>query len=279
MTGTNLTCEQFDAFLSDFLEGTVEPATRSSMDGHRVTCVRCAALVRDIEDLRVDAAALPELAPARDLWAEISGRIDTGVVTTPVFGEPRGSRASAWSGQARRTVSLRKWGVAAAILMAATSAATYFATMARVRQLGASGAVAIQPVPDDAVTAIDLPPTLAPPVDSGVPSGAGQAPGATSSGLTSALPTASKGRAPASATYDREIAKLRDVVEQRRLELDPSTIAIIQHSLTTIDIAIQDARRALANDPSSRFLNQQLNNALEKKLGLLRRVALLPTRA
>ena len=80
-------------------------------------------------------------------------------------------------------------------------------------------------------------------------------------------------------TYDREIADLRDVLAQRRNDLDPSTVAILEHSLTTIDVAIQEARTALVTDPASKFLKDQLDKALEKKLGLLRTVALLPARA
>ena len=49
-------------------------------------------------------------------------------------------------------------------------------------------------------------------------------------------------------------------------------------SIATIDSAIAEARRALEVDPASRFLSTQLNKALEKKLGLLRTAALLPSR-
>jgi hypothetical protein len=65
----------------------------------------------------------------------------------------------------------------------------------------------------------------------------------------------------------------------RRADLDPATIAVVENSLTTIDRAIADARAALARDAASAFLNEQLNRALEKKLGLLRTVAFLPPRA
>ena len=53
----------------------------------------------------------------------------------------------------------------------------------------------------------------------------------------------------------------------------------VEKSLQAIDKAIIDARAALTGDASNAFLNEQLNRALEKKLGLLRRVALLPVGA
>lgn len=269
MTKMNLTCEQFDDLLPDYFEGTSEPATRIAMDSHRVACLRCAAIVRDIEKIRVDAEALPELSPSHDLWAGISSRIDEEVVAAPVFGGPGRSTLH----QPARPVPLMKWGIAAAILVAVTSGVTYYATMAQVRR-GTVGTVAVIPESGDSVATLSpTPPVVTPSLDS---SASRPAPG----GGAGVVPVASRGaRVPANVTYDHEIAELRNVLEQRRMELDPSTVTVIQHSLTTIDIAIKEARTALASDPASTFLKEQLDKALEKKLGLLRRVALLPARA
>jgi len=54
---------------------------------------------------------------------------------------------------------------------------------------------------------------------------------------------------------------------------------VVEQSLRTIDQAIADARAALTTDASSPYLNDQLNRALEKKVSVLRRVALLPVGA
>lgn len=89
---------------------------------------------------------------------------------------------------------------------------------------------------------------------------------------------ASRPRVPATVTYDREIAQLRSVLELRRQDLDSATVAVVENSLALIDRAIADARAALARDSSNLFLTDQLNRALDKKLGLLRTVALLPAR-
>ena len=66
------------------------------------------------------------------------------------------------------------------------------------------------------------------------------------------------------------------ILEQRRGDLDSTTVTTVEKSLKAIDQAITDARAALVGDGSSTFLNEQLNRALEKKLGVLRRVALMP---
>ena len=78
--------------------------------------------------------------------------------------------------------------------------------------------------------------------------------------------------------YDREIEKLRGIVKTRRSQLDPKTVAVLEQSIAVIDSAIAQSRAALAKDPASGFLAEQLNHSLEKKVELLRTAAMLPAR-
>jgi hypothetical protein len=89
---------------------------------------------------------------------------------------------------------------------------------------------------------------------------------------------ASKNKLPAEVTFDREIARLRTILQQRRAQIDPVTISIIERNLKVIDDAIAQCRAALAKDPASRFLMESLNNALETKVELMRTAAMLPSR-
>ncbi len=57
-----------------------------------------------------------------------------------------------------------------------------------------------------------------------------------------------------------------------------ATVLVIEQSLKIIDAAVRQSRAALARDPNSGFLADQLNHALDKKVELLRTVALLPSR-
>jgi hypothetical protein len=82
----------------------------------------------------------------------------------------------------------------------------------------------------------------------------------------------------ATSSSSREIDRLRTVFLRNRAQLDPRTAAIIEANLKVIDDAIAQSKAALAQDPASRFLNNQLNNALDKKLDLLRTAAQLPSR-
>jgi hypothetical protein len=79
----------------------------------------------------------------------------------------------------------------------------------------------------------------------------------------------------ADAVYEREISALRRIVDDRVVELDTVTVRELRRNLGIIDQAIGDSRRALARDPRSALLATQLDRALETKLALLRRVALL----
>jgi hypothetical protein len=82
----------------------------------------------------------------------------------------------------------------------------------------------------------------------------------------------------ATVTYEREIDGLRSIVRDRRSQLDPKTLVVIERNLSVIDSAIAESRDALRKDPKSAFLADQLDHALDTKLELLRTVALLPAR-
>jgi hypothetical protein len=267
MTENGMTCDRFDEFLADYFEESIDAEVRSAMDAHRVGCLRCAALVRDLEGIRAIAGALPDVAPARDLWAGIAERIDREVIAVPRFRAPQALPSRVIHPAARRG-SFVRWGMAAAALVAVTSGVTYYATLAQVQRgpqqtiAAATGGDTTGPV------SAEVPPPLAS-VPAIIPSA--------STGGAAAVRVSRQSRLPAAVTYDREIARLRRVVAQRRPDLDPATLAVLEHSLATIDGAIAEARTALASDPASMFLSNQLDKALEKKLGVLRTAALLPS--
>jgi hypothetical protein len=81
----------------------------------------------------------------------------------------------------------------------------------------------------------------------------------------------------ARAAYDDEIARLHETLESRRDDLDPATVATVEQNLRVIDNAIHQAKAALAKDPHSRLLNDQLDHTLAKKTELLRAATLLPS--
>ncbi len=75
---------------------------------------------------------------------------------------------------------------------------------------------------------------------------------------------------------DREIAALQAIVAERRSELEPQTVAVLEANLRLIDQAIAESRAALDADPASQFLTSQFTRAYTSKLTLLRDAATLP---
>ena len=78
-------------------------------------------------------------------------------------------------------------------------------------------------------------------------------------------------------TFDREIGAMRMIIDERRKDLDPATISVLEKNLKLIDAAIEESRAALAKDPASAFLMNRLTHAYDDKLQLLRGVASIPS--
>ena len=269
MTDNQMTCVECDELFPDYLEETLDGQSLSRFNEHTSTCLRCQALIRDLTGIRDQAALLPDFAPSRDLWSGIEARIQPEV------------RSIA----ARQSSTLsRQWLVAAAaILVVATSGVTYLVTSRSISKqpviasLPPAVVAPTQPAPasQSATTAsaaerVAAGPAVTTPRKANVPSSAGRS-AARVSLASSAAPTASE------RAFSGEINQLQSVLVERRSQLDPETVKIVEDNLKLIDTAVQRARSALLKDPASGFLTRQLDNALQKKVDLLRTVALMPS--
>lgn len=72
------------------------------------------------------------------------------------------------------------------------------------------------------------------------------------------------------AAYENAVNDLRKSLEAGRSRLDPQTIQVIERNLTSIDQAIEQARKALEADPANVSLNSYLAGVRRRKLDLLR---------
>jgi hypothetical protein len=100
--------------------------------------------------------------------------------------------------------------------------------------------------------------------------------GSPRSSLTAATTSAPQlTRATDEVVYDKEINMLQAMRRRRKDELDASTDAVIERNLRIIDSNIAQIRAALQKDPGSPVLDGQVSRALELKVELLRRVAML----
>jgi hypothetical protein len=269
MTMHALDCAAFDERLADYLEGDLDFAARREVEAHVASCVRCAALLRDLEHIRASAAELPELTPSTDLWGGIARRIDTPVLplTRPAPNVVTGRRNFDW---------VRRAAVAAA-LVAVTAGVTYTLTVAHGPRAATSIASNQRTSADSSVSSgNDTAHRQAVAATSGAPGTTGAR--AANPQDTELVQPPAQRVVNGADTYSREIDRLRTIFARNRSQLDPRTAAIIEANLKVIDDAIAQSKAALAQDPASRFLNNQLNNALGKKLELLQTAALLPNR-
>ncbi|MCK5412649.1 MAG: anti-sigma factor [Gemmatimonadota bacterium] len=75
--------------------------------------------------------------------------------------------------------------------------------------------------------------------------------------------------------YESAIAQFERVLAEGRDRLDTATVRVVEANLAIIDRAIDEAREALATDPSNAYLNRHLADAMRRKLDLLRRTTSL----
>ncbi len=276
-----MTCEQFEARLPDYLEGDLAGDERDALERHAESCARCRPILEDLKAIVAGASALGPIEPSRDLWSGIEARIGTQVV-------PLGSR---------RAIPVARTLAAAVVLMAVTAGVTWqlarrdtttgqpVASQASAQVAAAANSDQPTPTGSSGPVIVTTPPQVA------SNEGANAQPRTTVSAVKAPAGIArggdhtvravrNGGRAVSTAAvYDNEITRLHAVIQQRRGELDPKTVAAIERSLAVIDTAIAQARSALARDPASRFLNGRLTDALDKKVELLRTTAMLPARS
>ena len=270
MTMNAMSCELFNDRLMDYLEHETDDVTKLAIERHAVTCSDCGALLADLRKLRVDSANMPQLVPSHDLWTGIAARIEAPVVS--INGARAATPARVWV--ARKYV--RGALIAASLVGAA----------------GIGYVLAMRRVPEPMLVALTQAPETVFALPSRAQDSAARATQQVAVGPTAPAQSLPVARTPVSAVandaqrvvdvmqrdYDREITRLRVLIDQRRNQMDPVTVAIIEKNLQVIDAAIAECKKAIARDPASRFLIESLNQSLQTKVELMRTAALLPTR-
>lgn len=206
--------------LSEYLDGELEPAERTSLESHLAECQACAATLEELRRVVEAARALPDREPGSDLWPGIAERLEgRGVIDLE-----------------RRRTPVRRFAftvpqlVAAGIMLVVLSSATVYAV------LGGG--------PDAPAAAREMAATSSP------------------------LPVQF-------ASYEATVRTLEQELELRRADLDPATVAVVEENLRIIDRAIEEARAALADDPSSSYLTTHLAQTMQRKVELLQRATTL----
>ncbi|HUQ99202.1 MAG TPA: zf-HC2 domain-containing protein [Gemmatimonadaceae bacterium] len=75
MTTFNLTCEAVETLLHEYVDETLDPWLRESVEEHLSGCAGCTRFARNLRNVTREAAALPGLLPESDVWRRVAGRI------------------------------------------------------------------------------------------------------------------------------------------------------------------------------------------------------------
>jgi anti-sigma factor RsiW len=73
----------------------------------------------------------------------------------------------------------------------------------------------------------------------------------------------------------KDIEDLRGILASGREQLDPATVRSLEESLTIIDLAIRQAKRALEADPHNPYVRAHLDETMRRKVDFLRRATIL----
>jgi hypothetical protein len=234
--------------LSEYLDAELAANERAACDAHLEVCEQCRAVLEELRAVVQIAHADTDVLPKSDLWPAIVSRMGNDVVAgrteaLPFVPRSKGTTASGLA-TSRRQISftLPQLALAASLLIAVSAGVAFVA----------AGRTSTTPVAQEDPIQAQAEPLL--------PS-------------TGAVERANF----ADAQFNQAVADLERVLTDRRDELDPRTVLIIERNLAAIDQAIREARAALDADPANTFLNSHLADARQKKLELLRQATMLQT--
>lgn len=232
-----MTHEQTLELLDDYVGGELAPREERDVRRHLMQCDACRAEEQALRMLLDEAAALPEdIAPPRDLWQGIAPRLEARV---PAPAEPV---------EEVRTIGPRPVRPLPWWMLAAASVALVVTTALATLRFSDGG--------DDGRTTVLASQPAQPPA--GTPAN-----------------TALASFRPAEEEYEKAIADLQGVLQTRRDQLAPQTVATLEENLRVIDEAIRESRAALAADPNSPELARMLTDTYDAKLNVLRRAVSL----
>lgn len=226
-------------FLSAYLDDELSSEERAGIEAHLRSCAECATTLDELRHVvsAASRATTYDAAPEHDLWLGIKARIDAAnAVKAPALSVVEGRRRT-W----QVTLSVPELAAAAVFLMAVSAGAAWVlrgASPAGTVPVGVS--MGITPIVQAEVEQTPAPGTVR---------------------LVNF----------ADPQYDAAVADLERALEERRNDLNPRTVEILERNLKLIDAAIAQARQALEEDPGNAYLNQHLVDSRRRKLDLLRR--------
>jgi len=235
--------------LSEYLDGELAAPERAELETHLHLCEECTDTLASLRAVAERAQRLETPPLTEDLWPAIEARIGAASPRR-IFRLPPNAF--------RFTLSLPQAAAAALALTLLSGGAMWWAM--RHGPLAPSSAAPIAAQKPAATPAESFTSSAA------TAAGSSRTPGAVVNQFAGFDPS----------HYDTAIADLERTLNEHRSQLDTSTVRVVEQNLVIIDRAIEQARRALAADPASPYLNGHLAQQLNLKLELLRRATDLP---
>jgi anti-sigma factor RsiW len=251
--------------LSEYIDGDLDPSERGTLETHLSRCADCRSALADLQLVRERARSLSNAPAPPDIWPRIAAAIATGPVVplqaAPLALEGRRPRA-------RFAFSLPQLA-AACLAIAIVSSGLTFALVSRGTATRASAPPLATRSPESAV-----PDRASAPEPTRIAERETPAPvHAILAERTGAATIAPDGTA--ETPHEEAIAELRKALAKERDRLDPATIRTLESNLAIIDLAIDQAKRALTADPANTYVKEHLADTIRRKVELLQRATML----
>lgn len=245
-------CEGMEERLNDYVDEALSATERQEVERHLESCAGCRGELQSLRAVVEATAALPRSPrPPRDLWPDIRDSLRVGriVVRPGEADQERDSIGFLESARPRRDATQPwraywwPWGAglaaAAALLVITTAAVTMWLVGSGAQRPG-----------------------------TGVP----ETPVAVAPGPATALASLRS----AEGEYARATDRLLEVLEARREDLAPETLALVEENLRVIDEAIGNVWAALESDPGRARSGHLLTSLYSRKIALLQQAVRLP---
>jgi len=221
--------------LSDYLDAELSDQDQRAVAAHVAGCGECARTLDHLRAVAERARQLTPSEPSSDLWKGVASRLESAENARPVTGS---------FGARRRFAFTWPELVAASVLLVLISG---WAAL-RLTTSHESRSASVESRPDNTR----------------------RAGGAIGPNGPDVVPANFD-----DTEYDAAVADLQRALKSGRGQLDPATVQVVEQNLAIIDQAVEDARRALAEDPSNADLSGYLLDTRRRKLDLLRHAAAL----
>jgi anti-sigma factor RsiW len=255
--------------LSEYMDEELDRSDRQTLEAHLLGCPECAALLADLKRVRARACELKDAPVPAGLWPRIEAAIAEGRRRPfPVWAAPRRASESDSRRGARFSFSLPEL-VAACLGIAILSGGSVYALLQHRESPSPPPATSVARAPESP-TAREIASNPAPSAErEAVP------PAVTAVLAARSGEEAMTAQGTPESPHEEAITELRKALAKERHRLDPATVRALEANLTIIDLAIDQARRALAADPANTYVKEHLAETMRRKVELLQRATLL----